>query len=199
MGIVSVSQALQCLGGYGYCDEFPLEQYYRDVRIHPIHEGTTGIHGLDLLGRKVVMEDGRALQLYASEVRDAIWHASSYPELEAYADRLARSLERLLAVTEFLLQFRREGKFDRFLADATLYLEFFGLVSVGWQWLLQGIASQEMLQRNPAQTEVAFCRGKLCTMRYFFHYELSKMEGLATRVTEANSPTLDAHEAFFLD
>ena len=59
MGILSVSQGLQILGGYGYCDEFPLELYYRDIRIHPIHEGTTGIHGLDLLGRKVVMKGGR--------------------------------------------------------------------------------------------------------------------------------------------
>jgi alkylation response protein AidB-like acyl-CoA dehydrogenase len=55
MGILSVSQGLQCLGGYGYCDEFPLELYYRDARIHPINEGTTGIQGLDLLGRKVII------------------------------------------------------------------------------------------------------------------------------------------------
>jgi alkylation response protein AidB-like acyl-CoA dehydrogenase len=59
MGILSVSAGLQILGGYGYCDEFPLEQYYRDMRIHPIHEGTTGIQAMDLLGRKVVMKNGR--------------------------------------------------------------------------------------------------------------------------------------------
>ena len=59
MGVLSVSQGLQCLGGYGYCDEFPLEQFYRDARIHPIHEGTTGIQGLDLLGRKVTMHGGK--------------------------------------------------------------------------------------------------------------------------------------------
>jgi alkylation response protein AidB-like acyl-CoA dehydrogenase len=198
MSILSVSQALQCLGGYGYCDEFPLEQYYRDVRIHPIHEGTTGIHGLDLLGRKVVMANGRALELYANEVRDAISRAASYPELRDYAHRLADCLEQLLTVTEFLLQFRRDGRLDRFLADATLYLEFFGLVSLAWQWLLQGIASLKRLQTNPPQTEFVFYQGKVCTLRYFFHYELPRIEGLSTRLAEVDSPTLDADEASFL-
>jgi alkylation response protein AidB-like acyl-CoA dehydrogenase len=68
MGVLSVSQGLQILGGYGYCDEFPLELFCRDARIHPIHEGTTGIHGLDLLGRKMVMKGGKAAQLYLQEV-----------------------------------------------------------------------------------------------------------------------------------
>ena len=67
MGTLSVSQGLQILGGDGYCDEFPLEQHYRDVRIHPIHEGTTGIHGLDLLGRKVVLNDGKNLSEHLRE------------------------------------------------------------------------------------------------------------------------------------
>jgi butyryl-CoA dehydrogenase len=69
MGILSCSAGLQILGGYGYCDEFPLEQFYRDVRIHPIHEGTTGIQGMDLLGRKMTMKKGKAAQLYLAEVR----------------------------------------------------------------------------------------------------------------------------------
>jgi butyryl-CoA dehydrogenase len=64
MGILSVSQGVQCLGGSGYCDDYPLEQYYRDARIHPIHEGTTGIQGLTLLGRNVTMKGGKAYKLY---------------------------------------------------------------------------------------------------------------------------------------
>lgn len=60
MGIASTSQAIQCLGGYGYCEDFPVEQYFRESRIHPIHEGTTGIQGKDLLGRKMVINKGRS-------------------------------------------------------------------------------------------------------------------------------------------
>ena len=62
MSILSTSAAMQCFGGYGYCDDFPVEQHFRDTRIHPIHEGTTGIQGMDLLGRKIRMKDGKALK-----------------------------------------------------------------------------------------------------------------------------------------
>ncbi|MDQ7784397.1 MAG: acyl-CoA dehydrogenase [Desulfomonilaceae bacterium] len=193
MGILSVSQGLQCLGGYGYCDEFPLEQYYRDVRIHPIHEGTTGIHGIDLLGRKVVMKDGQALDLFRRELEDAIKTAEYYPELKPYAERLDKSLERLLEVTESLIPLKHSGRTELFLADATLYLEFFGLVAIAWQWLLQGTACDKMLKTNPPQTEFNFYQGKLYTMRYFFHYELPKTEALAKRLTEADGLTTEMH------
>ena len=82
MGIYSISQGLQCLGGSGYCDDYPLEQYYRDCRIHPIHEGTTGIQGMDLLGRKVVMKNGQAFLLYINELQDTIAAAKEFNDLE---------------------------------------------------------------------------------------------------------------------
>ena len=69
MGIESISRGLQCFGGSGYCDDYPMEQYYRDARIHPIHEGTTGIQGMDLLGRKVVAQNGRAIYAVYSRNR----------------------------------------------------------------------------------------------------------------------------------
>ena len=72
MGILSCSTGIQILGGYGFCDEFPLEQFYRDVRIHTLHEGTTGIQGMDLLGRKLTMKQGKAGKLYFEQVRKAI-------------------------------------------------------------------------------------------------------------------------------
>jgi len=62
MGITSISNGLQVLGGYGFCSEFPLQQYYRDIRITSLYEGTTGIQSLDLLGRKVVMKNGEAMR-----------------------------------------------------------------------------------------------------------------------------------------
>ncbi len=94
MGILSVSQGLQCLGGYGYCDEFPLEQYYRDVRIHPIHEGTTGIQGMDLLGRKVIMKNGKALFLYLAELEKAVAAGRAIPECAPRRRRLPRPWRR---------------------------------------------------------------------------------------------------------
>jgi alkylation response protein AidB-like acyl-CoA dehydrogenase len=68
MGTLTTSAAVQILGGAGYTTDFPVEQFYREARIHPIHEGTTGIHGLDLLGRKITMQQGRAVQLLLTRI-----------------------------------------------------------------------------------------------------------------------------------
>ncbi len=199
MGIFSVSQGLQCLGGYGYCDEFPLEQHYRDARIHPIHEGTTGIQGLDLLGRKVVIKDGKAFVLYVEEVQKTIQAAEEIPSLKAYAERLKDALERLKMVTSHLVQLGSKGDVERFLADATLYLEFFGIIAVAWQWLIQALPIQRALETGPSEQEEQFYRGKFYTFRYFFHYELPKVEGLAQRLMEADGLTVEMTEAFFQD
>ena len=114
MGILSVSAGLQILGGYGYCDEFPLEQYYRDMRIHPIHEGTTGIQAMDLLGRKVVMKNGRAFELYITELEDAVTRAEAIEELAAYGTRLREALERLKSVTAKQVETAVRGEIELF-------------------------------------------------------------------------------------
>jgi alkylation response protein AidB-like acyl-CoA dehydrogenase len=198
MGVLSVSQGLQCLGGYGYCDEFPLEQFYRDARIHPIHEGTTGIQGLDLLGRKVRMRNGRAFELFVGVVREAIGSAKVFPQLVPYAERLEAALQRLEKVTSHLVGLAAQGP-ELFLADATLYLELFGITCVSWQWLLQAVSAQRALDQGPSEGETRFYRGKLHTMRYFFHYELPKTEGLSTRLMENEPLTVGMDEGLFND
>ncbi|MGO9121716.1 MAG: acyl-CoA dehydrogenase [Desulfomonilaceae bacterium] len=199
MGILASSQALQCLGGYGYCDEFPVEQFYRDARIHPIHEGTTGIHGLDLLGRKVVMKNGAGLRLFVTEVQNATQAAMEYPDLRDYAERLEEALNRLQHVTSVLTQIGRQGDMEIFLADATLYLEMFGLIGVGWQWLLQVMAATNKLEGPLSEQDVQFFEGKIFTFKYFFHYELPKIEGLAKRLLEAGGLTVRMSDELFSD
>lgn len=199
MAIQSVSQGLQCLGGYGYCDEFPLEQYFRDTRIHPIHEGTTGIQGMDLLGRKVVMKNGQAARYYFEEVQKTIEEALTNPELAPYAERLKAALDKLQSVTMTLIQIAMKGEVDLFLADSTLYLEFLGIITIAWQWLLQGVALQKGLKDEPSETRALFYKGKMQTMKYFFHYELPKIEGLALRLTETDGLTVSMRTEHFLD
>lgn len=199
MGILSVSQGLQCLGGYGYSDEFPLEQYYRDARIHPIHEGTTGIQGLDLLGRKVIMKNGRAFKLYAEEVKKTIRAANGLPGLNSYAEKLSDSLELLKNVTAHLTSQTVNGVPELFLADATLYLEFFGIISIAWQWLVQAVALQRALVDNLREREKFFYLGKLYTFRYFFEYELPKITGLAKRLQNSDGLTVEMKPEFFSD
>jgi alkylation response protein AidB-like acyl-CoA dehydrogenase len=184
MGILSCSAGVQILGGYGYCDEFPLEQYYRDVRIHPIHEGTTGVQGMDLLGRKALMKNGKALFLYLAELEKAVAAGRAIPEYAPSADALAAAVETLKEVTASLTGIAMRGEIELFLADATLYLELFGIVAVAWQWLLQAVTAAKALAADPA-TDADFYRGKIHTCRYFFAYELPKIRGLAIRLKES--------------
>jgi alkylation response protein AidB-like acyl-CoA dehydrogenase len=199
MGVLSVSQGLQCLGGYGYCDEFPLEQLYRDARIHPIHEGTTGIQGLDLLGRKVTMKNGKAFSFFIEEVMKAISACHGDPALSPHAARLEDALALLRKVTDHLLKVARAGETERFLADATLYLELFGIVSIGWQWLLQGLAVQKALGKGPSESDARFYQAKRYALRYFFSYELPKIQGLAARLMDSDPVTVEMMPSFFTD
>ncbi len=199
MGILSVSQGLQCLGGYGYCQDFPLEQYYRDMRIHPIHEGTTGIQGMTLLGRNITIKEGKAYAQYLQEVQKTIDGALGVPELKPYADELQDALKLLQEVTSHLTALAAKGEVDLFLADATIYLEFFGIISIAWQWLLQAITLQRSLERDLSENEALFYRGKFQTFRFFFGYELPKIEGLARRLKKSDGLTVEMTTDLFND
>jgi butyryl-CoA dehydrogenase len=199
MGVHAISQGLQCLGGSGYCDDYPLEQYYRDSRIHPIHEGTTGIQGMDLLGRKVIMQNGQAFLLYINELQDTITAAKEYKDLEKYAGELNESLVQLEEVSQHLLSIAQQQGPEAFLADATLYLEFFGIVTIAWQWLLQGIAAQKALKNDARKKDLNFYEGKMFTLRYFFGYELPKTLGLAKRLMDDDRLTVEMQADYFND
>lgn len=199
MGILSASAGLQCLGGYGYCDEFPLEQYYRDARIHPIHEGTTGIQGMDLLGRKVTMKNGQALHIFLEQVREAIQAGEGCDELRAESRQLSEYLDEFEALTRHLVGIAAAGAPALFLADATLYLELAGILTIAWQGLLQALVSERALREAAQDRERNFYLGKRQTFHYFFRYELPKCRGLAIRLRQSDGMTSDMDEAYFED
>jgi butyryl-CoA dehydrogenase len=199
MGNLSCSQGIQILGGYGYCDEFPLEQFYRDARIHPIHEGTTGIQGMDLLGRKVIMKEGRAFKLFLEEVEGIIAWAGKWETLKPLAEQMADALSKLGHTTLHLSTKSIRAGREVFLCDATLYLECFSIVCIGWQWLKQAIAAHKGLENNPTAAEKDFYQGKLFTARYFFSYEMPKIEGLIKRLTSSDAVTVDMKPDYFSD
>jgi len=199
MGIQAISQGLQCFGGSGYCDDYPLEQYYRDARIHPIHEGTTAIHGMDLLGRKVTMAGGKSFALFLDEIDAAVEAARVHAALVSPADKLAAAVEQLKSVTSHLLKVAQRGGTEAFLADATLYLELFGIVAVAWQWLLQGIAIERALAGGAKKADQDFYAGKRFALRYFYAYELPKTAGLVQRLTDDDRLTIEAESRLFND
>ncbi len=196
-GVLAISQGLQCLGGSGFCDDYPLEQYYRDGRIHPIHEGTTGIQGMDLLGRKVMMQNGRAFGLFIAEVEQTVADAQKYQPIAGFAGELQAALDRLKNVTAHQAGVAQSNGPEAFLADAVLYLEYFGLVTIAWQWLLQGMAAQKASEKGAKKKDKNFYTGKIFAMRYFFAYELPKIDGIERRLMADDWPTVEMQPDFF--
>ncbi|MBL7816213.1 MAG: acyl-CoA dehydrogenase [Saprospiraceae bacterium] len=179
LGIQSVSTAIQTLGGAGYCDDYPLELLYRDIRVNAIYEGTTGIHGLDILGRKVSMLNGKAFILFTNEVNAAITEGAKSDRTAVFAQQLGEKMTELTTLTQKILVNGREKGAEVMLADATLYLDYFGLVVIAWQWLKQGIAAEKALAQNvDIEDEKQFYESKIVAMRYFFEYELPKTNAL---------------------
>ena len=196
MCCLTTSAAVQILGGAGYTTDFPVEQFYREARIHPIHEGTTGIHGLDLLGRKIIIKNGKSLQLLVAEILKTIEKASSIERLKPFAQKLQAYLIKTDTVTKHLLGLASKD-LEIFLSDATLYLELFGIMTIAWQWLVQAIKAEEALLAGASGDNFNFYQGKIFTLRYFYEYELVKIDALMKRLLSEDNVTVEMEAAYF--
>lgn len=188
-GKEAVDTGLQVLGGYGYMMDFILQQYLRDIRIISIYEGTTGIQSLDLLGRKVTMMDGAALQLLAKEIETTIASAMTHDNLKAYAMTLEEGAKMIEACLGHLMQYAMKGDHERYLSDATIFMDLFGTVVIGWQWLKMGIAA--------TNEEEAFQQSKLHTLDYFYTYEMSRCKGLQKTICADSDVTIQMEAGLF--
>ena len=196
MCCLSTSAAVQVLGGAGYTTDFTVEQFYREARIHPIHEGTTAIHGIDLLGRKITIHNGKSTQIFFEEVNKTMAEASNQASLQPFVEKLQRSLSKAQQATGYLLGLAGKGETEKFLADATLYLEMFGIITIAWQWLNQGIVAQQKLN-DAHEADQNFYQGKLATMRYFYEYELVKVDSLVKRLQSTDNVTIEMQSDWF--
>ena len=167
------SLAIQVHGGYGYTRDFPVEQHWRDNRLNMIHEGTHGIQGLDLLGRKVVMNGGAGLKLLATRISATTQAAGQVPGLAEPANQLAGALQMLGAATKAAWA---TGVPEEALANATPYLQAFGHVVLAWLWLDVAITADRAAGRSGQRTDAPLPAGKLAAMRYFFAYELPRID-----------------------
>jgi butyryl-CoA dehydrogenase len=142
-GCASNDPAIQIPGGSGYIREYLPEQLYRDQRLNPIQEGAEGIHGLDLLGRKVSMQSGAAYRLFRAKVDATVAEARNNERLASLADRFSEPLNRLDNVTTHLTALMALDP-DRGLANATAYLDVFGRIVAAWIWLRQALESSAL-------------------------------------------------------
>ncbi len=179
------SLAIQVLGGYGYTRDFPVEQYWRDNRLNMIHEGTHGIHGLDLLGRKVVMNGGQAVLALAARINQTVASARAVPALSAQADALAAALLQVSAATQSAWS---SGVPEEALANATPYLQAFGHMVLAWVWLDLTLC---------AGTETDFARGKRAAAGYFFAYELPKIDAWLGVVASREALCREMQDSWF--
>lgn len=167
--------AIQVLGGYGYARDYPVERLYRDNRLNAIHDGTNGIQSLDLLGRKVVMQNGAAFKLFIEEMETTLAEMGSMKLLDEFILPLQRAISTLKNTTATLTAVAVNGDQQRFLANATTYLFMFGHVIVAWIWLRQAAVAVHK-QNEATGSDKDFYRGKLDACRFFFRHELPKTE-----------------------
>ena len=163
--------AIQILGGHGYTREYPVEQYYRDNRLNPIHEGTHGIQSLDLLARKLTQNGGAGLRQLLGLIQGTCKRAGEFSSLDALRQPLEQLLARLTEVTQALLGDLMAGKINQALANSALYLKVFGHAVIGWRWLEQAIRAEQGLTKGN-EADVDFYRGKLQAARYFLTWEV---------------------------
>ncbi|MGB0255989.1 MAG: acyl-CoA dehydrogenase [Flavobacteriaceae bacterium] len=195
-GIYSINNGLQVLGGYGFCTDYILQQYYRDIRICAIYEGTTGIQSQDLLGRKMMLNNGEGAQLLMAEINETLEAALQTPGLENWAKQLGEQLQQTQQVLEHLVPFAMKGDYERFLADASIFMEFFSLIIIGWSWLEIGVASKRALITGDTSHEADFYESKLEALEYFFVYELPKTKGHAEILMHSSSVTIKKEKEY---
>jgi alkylation response protein AidB-like acyl-CoA dehydrogenase len=178
--------AIQVHGGYGYTRDYNVEQFYRDNRLNPIHEGTHGIQGLDLLGRKVRMQGGAGLHLLIDTMLSTVVIAKQNSECVDFARSLEQSLQRFAAVTARL---HSASAIEITLANSSVYLEATGHIVIAWIWLEQMLIA--------AGKDEDFYQGKMQAGRFFFNWELPKVAPMLDLLDSLDTTTLGMKDVWF--
>jgi len=189
-----LQKVVQILGGYGFTMEFILQQYHRDIRIFTLYEGTTGIQSLDLLGRKVPMQRGKAVELLAMEVMKSIQEAIKFDELKPYANQLGVKLQDVQKVLGHLSKYAKAGDYERYTADANMFMEYFSNIVMAWLWLDMATEAKSSLVKGDKTYTEEFYESKVHAMKFFFKYELSKTTYLAEVLMNDESLTIKNEE-----
>ncbi|MEL7400725.1 MAG: acyl-CoA dehydrogenase C-terminal domain-containing protein, partial [Pseudomonadota bacterium] len=186
----ATTHGVQVLGGHGFIKEWGLEQEYRDTRITAIYEGTTGIQGLDLLGRKILASGGKILEPLVQEIREFCAANSG----NTYADQTAASLEQLLSLTQVVGAASGKNP-DEVNAAAVDYLMHAGYTTIAYFWAKAAVVAQQALDNGTS--EAPFYQAKLATTQFYFERLLPRTETLSkTMVSGADNLTALAEDAF---
>jgi butyryl-CoA dehydrogenase len=161
----AITQAVQCFGGAGFCEEYPVAQLLRDNKVFSIYEGANGIQAMDLLGRKVPMEQGAAVKTLMKEIAKTIEAAGELDTLKEIAAKVQEAQNEVINTTMHLAGIGMSGEVHLDICNATMFLEMFSQLIFAWQWLVQAIVAQKAL--DAGTQEETFYRGKVETARFY--------------------------------
>jgi butyryl-CoA dehydrogenase len=187
--------SVQIHGGYGYTSEYLPEAFMRDQKLNSIHEGTTGIQAIDLLGRKILGDGGRALSELARDVQSDVAAAREAGVSASLADAVADSLGQTSMLVQALAESMRDAGSLPVLAQASHFMQLASIVVVSWELLRVATAAQRGLAKKP---DDAFYRAKIATARYFIETELTRVPQLAALCLDP-APAFVALEAAAFD
>lgn len=187
------SLAIQVLGGYGYTRDYPVEQFWRDNRLNMIHEGTHGIQAQDLLGRKVVMQDGAGLKVLGTRIGATVQAAAGDSGLASCAQALAGAMDSLVTATQHAWA---TGLPEEALANATPYMQAFGHTVLAWLWLDLALVARRALPAADGE-RADLLHGKIAAMRYFFGFELPKVDAWLAAVARRDPTCRQMQDAWF--
>ena len=191
----SIRLALQCFGGAGYCEEFPVAQMLRDNKVFSIYEGANGIQALDLLGRKVPLQGGAPVRALMEEVAATLNEASAMPALQQLADRVQSAQNEVITATMHLAGLGMSGEVYLYVANATAFLEMFSEFVIAWQLLMQAVAAQRAIDAGAAGDP--FYLSKIATARFYAGQVLPHAISTARMLQENERTALDFPPEWF--
>jgi len=200
------SDAVQTLGGYGYCSEFPVEQYLRDEMITRIYEGTNGIQAIDLVTRKIGMGKGSVFKSFLAEIENTIAKVKENSSLSEYASKMVQYRDILEDATNFMFTEMRSENIGIAMAKATKFLELFGDITLAWLWVWQVALAEEKLEElmkkkgktreefdpaAPVNKDAAYYGGKIMTGKYYLERMMPSVTGKLEEVKSGGENFLD--------
>jgi hypothetical protein len=189
--------AIQVFGGYGYCQEYYVEQLARDCKITSIYEGTNGIQANDLLGRKIVMKDGAAFKALIGEIQTAIADAKGIGDLAAYAKEFEEYVNLFIEVSELLRGGLKENGFLAY-SWATPYLTVAEDIAVAWMLLAQSAVASKKLKAGAAD-DADFLISKIGTTKFFIGSVLPQVTGRLNAIKKNDAAFLQMEDKYFID
>ncbi|HOO45095.1 MAG TPA: acyl-CoA dehydrogenase [Deltaproteobacteria bacterium] len=215
IGFRVTETAMQCYGGYGYCSEYPIEQFLRDSKIACIYEGTNGIQALDLVGRKMGMKKGTYFMSLLGEMNATVAACMGIPDLKGLAEDVQAGINTLADIVMFFSSCVKDGKFFVPVGNAQPFLMMMGKIVCSWLLLCEAAIARDKLkdlcsfkgvnQSDPAglagfikvNKDAAFYDGKIKTARYFIKNVLPEIDGTVKAIRSEDISIMEmANESF---